>query len=203
MRRQAPRGMSERDVFLVAFLGLGRRAASRIRGGRVGRRAGTGAVALAARLAQAGRWGTPRNRLAHRCRGAAQLVVTRRGGLAAAIVAVRVEELNAIGLNADLRPVHLRSSGKPLEKNSAAWLRFPRFDRTDGGAISKILGALVLRVGGRVPDGSLRYRGMISCRQRRPYLYGGPQNASARLGEQSDEDDVILCVGNSYILSIL
>ena len=27
MRRQAPRGMSERDVFLVAFLGLGRRAA--------------------------------------------------------------------------------------------------------------------------------------------------------------------------------
>ena len=90
--------MSERDVFLVAFLGLGRRAAYRIRGGRVGRPAGT--VALAARLAQAGRWGTPRNRLAHRCRGAAQLVVTRRGGLAAAIAAARVEELNAIGLNA-------------------------------------------------------------------------------------------------------
>ena len=108
MRRQAPRGMSERDVFLVAFLGLGRRAAYRIRGGRVGRPAGTGAVALATRLAQAGRWGTPRNRLAHRCRGATQLVVTRRGGLAAAIAAARVEELNAIGLNADLRPFFAR-----------------------------------------------------------------------------------------------
>ena len=46
-----------------------------------------------------------------------------------------------------------------------------------GGATSKILGALVLRVGGRVPDGSLRYRGMISCRKRQPYFDGGPQNA--------------------------
>ena len=27
----------------------------------------------------------------------------------------------------------------------------------------------------RVSDGSLRYRGMISCRKRRPYLDGGPQ----------------------------
>jgi len=106
MRRRAPRGMSERDVFLVAFLGLGRRAASRIRGGRVRRPAGTGtgAVALAARLARAGRWSTPRSRLAHGCRGATQLIVTRRARLAAAITAARVEELNAIGLNADLRP---------------------------------------------------------------------------------------------------
>ena len=47
MRRQAPQGMSERDVFLVAFLGLGRRAAYRIRGGRVERPAGTGAVGTA------------------------------------------------------------------------------------------------------------------------------------------------------------
>src|SRR5208282_1820213 len=96
--------MSERDVFLVAFLGLGRRVASRIRGGRVRRPAGTGAVALAARLALAGRWSTPRSRLAHGCPGA-KLVVTRRAGLAAAITAARVEELNAIGLNADLRPL--------------------------------------------------------------------------------------------------
>ena len=34
----------------------------------------------------------------------------------------------------------------------------------------------------RVSDGSLRYRGMISCRKRWPYLYGGPQNARPRLG---------------------
>jgi len=97
--------------------------------------------------------------------------------------------------------VHLRSSGKPLEKNSAAWLRFPRFDRTDGGAISKILGALVLRVGGRVPDGSLRYRGMISCRKRRPYLMVGRRTRGARLDEQSDEDDVMLSLYTIYILS--
>jgi hypothetical protein len=56
-----------------------------------------------------------------------------------------------------------------------------------GGAISKILGALVLRVGGRVSDGSLRYRGMISFRKRRPYLMVGHRARGARLGEQSHE----------------
>ena len=44
----------------------------------------------------------------------------------------------------------------------------------------------------RGSDGSLRYRGMISCRKRRPYLMVGHRVRGARLGEQSDEYDVLL-----------
>ena len=55
----------------------------------------------------------------------------------------------------------------------------------------------------RVSDGSLRYRGMISCRKRRPYLMVGHKAQGARLGEQSDEDDVILCVCKIQMLFIL
>jgi hypothetical protein len=38
----------------------------------------------------------------------------------------------------------------------------------------------------RVSDGSLRYRGMISCRKRRPYLMVGHRTRGARLGEHSE-----------------